>query len=263
MRAARQPPCGVNTPRLAGSGRRGGVPGSRPVRAGHALGHPVGGRHPTSGRIGRSSPPIRPRMFDLQVNVASAAAAGLTIPKDIWTRRAGSTGADATRRTLARSTNARALARSMLDVACAHGLSDQDHGSRPSFLFRSSNVGDMPVPNSTELHHTQANIHHAAAQKIRGLSSPECVGVRAPNHLLISRLKVRFLHGSPFGRGGGDAPRFVFPASVGSPPVGGLRLFKSAVRPGVSIPFDQPRCTIPVPGVRSHSGCRSPRMKSV
>ena len=23
----------------------------------------------------------------------------------------------------------------------------------------------MPVPNSTELHHTQANIHHAAAQE--------------------------------------------------------------------------------------------------
>ena len=38
----------------------------------------------------------------------------------------------------------------------------------------------MPVPNSTELHHTQANIHQAAAQKIRGLSSPECVGVRVP-----------------------------------------------------------------------------------
>ena len=59
------------------------------------------------------------------------------------------------------------------------------------------NLGDMPVPNSTELHHTQANIHQAAAQKIRGLSSPECVGVRARDHLLISRLKVRFLHGSP------------------------------------------------------------------
>ena len=40
------------------------------------------------------------------------------------------------------------------------------------------NLGDMPVPNSTELHHTQANIHQAAAQKILGLSSPECVGVR-------------------------------------------------------------------------------------
>ena len=43
------------------------------------------------------------------------------------------------------------------------------------------NLGDMPVPNSTELHHTQANIHQAAAQKIRGLSSPECVGVRSRN----------------------------------------------------------------------------------
>jgi hypothetical protein len=52
-------------------------------------------------------------------------------------------------------------------------------------------------PNSTELHQTQANIHHAAAQKIRGLSSPECVGVRFRNHLLICRLKVRFLRGSP------------------------------------------------------------------
>jgi hypothetical protein len=40
------------------------------------------------------------------------------------------------------------------------------------------------VPNSAELHHTQANIDHAAAQTIRGLSSPECVGVRARNHLL-------------------------------------------------------------------------------
>jgi ABC-type uncharacterized transport system substrate-binding protein len=27
--------------------------------------------------------PIRPRQFDLQVNVASAAGAGLTIPKDV------------------------------------------------------------------------------------------------------------------------------------------------------------------------------------
>ena len=56
--------------------------------------------------------------------------------------------------------------------------------------------GDMPVPNSTELHHTQVNIHQAAAQRIRGLNVPECVGVRPRNHLLISRLKVRFLHGS-------------------------------------------------------------------
>ena len=29
------------------------------------------------------------------------------------------------------------------------------------------------------------------------------------------------------------------PASVGSSPVGGLRLLKSAVRPGVSIPFPE------------------------
>jgi len=54
-----------------------------------------------------------------------------------------------------------------------------------------STVGDAPVPNSVELHDTQANIHHAVTQKIRGLSSPECVGVRVRNHLLISRLKVR------------------------------------------------------------------------
>jgi len=56
---------------------------------------------------------------------------------------------------------------------------------------------DMPVPNFTELHRTQANIHQDPAQKIRGLSSPECVGVRVRNHLLISGLKVRSLHGSP------------------------------------------------------------------
>ena len=67
-------------------------------------------------------------------------------------------------------------------------------------------LGDTPVPNSTELHRTQANIHHAAAQKIRGLSSPECVGVRSRDHLLISRLKVRFLHGSPTKSGGSGAP---------------------------------------------------------
>jgi hypothetical protein len=48
----------------------------------------------------------------------------------------------------------------------------------PSRLGEVESGGDTPVPNSTELHHTQANIHHAAGQKIRGLSSPECVGVR-------------------------------------------------------------------------------------
>ena len=69
----------------------------------------------------------------------------------------------------------------------------------------------MPVPNSTALHHTQANIHRAAAQKIHGLSSPECGGVRSRNHLLISRLKVRFLHGSPFDRGAATPPDSSFP----------------------------------------------------
>jgi hypothetical protein len=34
------------------------------------------------------------------------------------------------------------------------------------------NLGDMPVPNSTELHRTQANIHQVPAQKIRGPSPP-------------------------------------------------------------------------------------------
>jgi hypothetical protein len=76
-----------------------------------------------------------------------------------------------------------------------------------------SPLGAMSVPNSTELHHTQANIHQAATQTVRGLSSPECGGVRSRNHLLISRLKVRFLHGSPFGAGGlGPLAPLYFPA---------------------------------------------------
>ena len=82
------------------------------------------------------------------------------------------------------------------------------------------NLGDMPVPNSTELHHTQANIHRAAAQKIRGLSSPECVGVRPRNHLLISRLKVRFLHGSPLDRGAATPPDLFLARSL--PPIPAL-----------------------------------------
>ena len=45
----------------------------------------------------------------------------------------------------------------------------------------------MPVPNSTELHHTQANIHHAATQKIRGLSSPECMDHRVQSGCSWSR----------------------------------------------------------------------------
>jgi hypothetical protein len=39
-------------------------------------------------------------------------------------------------------------------------------------------------------------------EKIRATRWPECRGVRFRNHLLISRLKVRFLHGSPFESGG-------------------------------------------------------------
>ena len=89
----------------------------------------------------------------------------------------------------------------------------------------------MPVPNSTELHHTQANIHHAATQKIRGLSSPECGGVRASNHLLISRLKVRFLHGSPLRSGGGDA----WATSVPEPSRGTIGLDAHRRAPEVSM----------------------------
>ncbi len=72
-------------------------------------------------------------------------------------------------------------------------------------------LGDMPVPNSTELHHTQANIYQAAAQEIRTLRSPVCGGVRSHNLLLISRLKVRFLHGSPLDRGAATPPDSFFP----------------------------------------------------
>ena len=70
--------------------------------------------------------------------------------------------------------------------------------------FESSVTCQCQTP--PKLHHTPANIHHAAMQKIRGLSSPECVGVRSRNHLLISRLKVRFLHGSPSNWGAATPP---------------------------------------------------------
>ena len=83
---------------------------------------------------------------------------------------------------------------------------------RPGRIF-----GDMPVPNSTELHHTQANIDQAASQEIRTLRSSECVGVRFRDHLLISRLKVRFLHGSPFDRGAATPPDSSFRSISCSP----------------------------------------------
>jgi hypothetical protein len=70
---------------------------------------------------------------------------------------------------------------------------------------------DMAVPNSPELVRIQTTIGHAASQKNCALRSSECSGGRSRNHLLISRLKVRFLHGSPFrarssGAAAGAAP---------------------------------------------------------
>ena len=84
----------------------------------------------------------------------------------------------------------------------------------PGSVCGAQNFGDLPVPNSTELYHTQANIHHAAGQEIRGLSSPECAGVRPRNH---SRLKVRFLHGLTTRSGETTSPiRFPGPTICGS-----------------------------------------------
>ena len=74
----------------------------------------------------------------------------------------------------------------------------------------------MSVPNSTELPSTQPNIGQAASQEFHAIRSPECVGVRSPNHLLISRLKVRFLHGSPLAAGAPQSPRrFCIPSAIG------------------------------------------------
>jgi hypothetical protein len=70
------------------------------------------------------------------------------------------------------------------------------------------------------------------------VSSPECGGVRSRDHLLISRLKVRFLHGSPFGRGAATPPDSSFPASVGSMPCG---------RPHCAIPPRLPAGPCPPP----------------
>ena len=79
-------------------------------------------------------------------------------------------------------------------------------GSGAGWHSAQQNLGDIPVPTSTELHHTQANIGQVASQEIRTLRSSECAGVRFQNHLLISRLKVRFLHGSPSKSGGSGTP---------------------------------------------------------
>ena len=54
-------------------------------------------------------------------------------------------------------------------------------------------------PNSTTRRRT--SITRPRRKYVR-LDRPECVGVRSRDHLLISRLKVRFLHGSPFGARG-------------------------------------------------------------
>jgi hypothetical protein len=66
------------------------------------------------------------------------------------------------------------------------------------------------VPNSTELPRTKTNIGRASTKRIRLLGSAECWGVRSWNHLLISRLKARFLHGSPFDWGGAPPPPGLF-----------------------------------------------------
>ena len=141
--------------------------------------------------------------------------------------------------------------------------------SRRPFPIRSSNPGDRPVPNSTELFRTQANIGQAASEEIHAIRPPECVGVRPLNHLLISRLKVRFLHGSPLDRGAATPPDSL---SVGRAAIGMTRLLDSAAlttrssshRIGPSSndrkarPLAPPRP--PVPSVRSpeERGLRAP-----
>jgi hypothetical protein len=85
-------------------------------------------------------------------------------------------------------------------------------------VSRGLKLGDMPVPNSAGLPSIQTTSRRAASQDILAIRSPECLGVRPRNHLLITRLKVRFLHGSPFGRGVATPPDSSFPASVGRCP---------------------------------------------
>ena len=78
-------------------------------------------------------------------------------------------------------------------------------------------------------------IGQAASQEIHALRSPECWGVRFQNHLLISRLKVRFLHGSPFGARG----------------------------PGPLAPSNLPACLLVAPELRPDAGSDDPHRDDV
>ena len=171
---------------------------------------------------------------------AAAAGTPLTIPKDILAK-AGRVHGRWTR----------------------PGAPSPAPGTRELLPGASANLGDMPVPNSTELHHTQANIHQAAAQKIRCLGSPECVGVRAPNHLLISRVKVRFLHGSPLDRGAATPPDLFPGQRAGLTRSGRVGAAFAGGHGGRTLPGEGPRDSGPA-GMRArepsrgHPGWRCP-----